>query len=210
MPSGFLPLTVVEVRRETDDAVSLLLAAKPEDADRFAFSPGQHLTLRTELDGEDLRRNYSVCAAPHEGELRVAIKRIEGGRFSSWAHSSLKAGDVIEAMAPHGHFTCAFDPARAATYAAFAAGSGITPILSLMKTALAIEPRSRFVLLYGNRSSSTIMFLEELAQLKDRFLDRLQIYHFLSEEEEEVELFNGRLRGVHHRAGSHSGRAFRP
>jgi ring-1,2-phenylacetyl-CoA epoxidase subunit PaaE len=193
MSAGFHSLTIKDVRRETDDAVSLLLELPAALSDTFRFSPGQHLTLRADLDGDDIRRNYSICAAPEDGELRVAIKRIEGGVFSTWANQTLRAGAVLEVMPPHGSFTWKFDPARAATYAAFAGGSGITPILSLLKSALNAEPKSSFILLYGNRASNGIMFLEELAALKNRFMSRLQIYHFLEDEEEEVALFNGRL-----------------
>ena len=191
--SAFHRLTIREVRREIDDAVSLQFDLPEELREAFRFSPGQHLTLRTEIDGEDVRRNYSICVAPHENELRVAVKRIGGGVFSNWANEALRPGSTIEVMAPHGSFTWNFDPAAARNYVGFAGGSGITPVLSLLKTALSVEPNSRFILLYGNRSSNTIMFLEELASLKNRFMDRLEIYHFLEEEDEEVELFNGRL-----------------
>lgn len=193
MSTGFHSLEITEVRREIADAVSLRFAVPPELADAFRFTPGQHLTLRAELGGEDVRRNYSICAAPHEGELRVAIKQVAGGVFSSWANSALAAGQRLDVMPPHGSFTWSFDPARAATYAGFAGGSGITPVLSLLKTALSEEPRSRFVLLYGNRASNSIMFLEEIAALKNRFLDRLEVYHFLEDEEDDISLFNGRL-----------------
>ena len=191
--AAFHPLRIAEVRRETSDSVSLRFELPEELRERFAFRAGQHLTLRTELDGEDVRRNYSVCVSPAEGELRVAIKQIAGGVFSNWANTALKAGEVIEVMPPHGSFTCTFDHTAGRRYVGFAGGSGITPVLSLLKTALASEPASRFTLLYGNRSTPTIMFLEELAGLKDRFLDRLEVYHFLEDEAEEVELFNGRL-----------------
>ena len=193
MSASFHPLKIADVRREIDDAVSLRFELPEELRDTFRFVPGQHLTLRTELDGEDIRRNYSICAAPHEDELRVAIKRINGGVFSTWANSALAPGDMLDVMPPHGSFTWSFDPKRAATYVGFAGGSGITPVIALLKTALVAEPESSFTLLYGNRTSSSIMFLEELAALKNRFLDRLQIYHFLSQEQEDVELFNGRL-----------------
>jgi len=193
MSSGFHTLEIAEVRREIDDAVSLCFTVPESLREAFRFHPGQHLTLRTELEGEDVRRNYSICVAPHEGELRVAIKQVRGGRFSTWANSALSAGQVMEVMPPHGSFTWTFDPQRQATYAGFAGGSGITPILSLLKTALREEPKSRFVLLYGNRASNSIMFLEEIAALKDRFLDRLQVYHFLEDEEDDITLFNGRL-----------------
>jgi ring-1,2-phenylacetyl-CoA epoxidase subunit PaaE len=193
MSAGFHSLTVADVRREIDDAVSLRFDLPSQLREAFRFSAGQHLTLRTEIDGEDIRRNYSICVAPHEDELRVAIKRIAGGQFSSWANSNIAIGDTIDVMPPHGSFTWTFDPARSATYVGFAGGSGITPILSLLKTTLLSEPRSSFTLLYGNRDSSSIMFLEELAALKNSFMDRLQIYHFLEYEEEDVDLFNGRL-----------------
>ena len=196
MSASFHPLKIADVRREIDDAVSLRFELPESLRDTFRFTPGQHLTLRAAIDGEEVRRNYSICAAPHEEELRVAIKRISGGAFSTWANQALRPGDTLDVMAPHGSFTWAFDPTRAATYAGFAGGSGITPILSLLKTALAVEPESSFTLLYGNRASNSIMFLEELAALKNRFMDRLQIYHFLEDEEEEVELFNGRLDSV--------------
>lgn len=193
MAAQFHPLRIAEVRRETPDSVSLRFDLPPELKEQFAFAAGQHLTLRRDLDGEDVRRNYSVCVSPFDGELRIAIKQIAGGVFSNWANAELKAGDVIEVMAPHGSFTWKFDPTAGRNYAAFAGGSGITPVISLLKTALATEPKSRFVLFYGNRSTVTVMFLEELAALKNRYLDRLEVYHFLEEEAEEIELFNGRL-----------------
>ena len=193
MSAGFHALKIAEVRREIDDAISLRFDLPGDLVEAFRFTPGQHLTLRADIDGEDVRRNYSICAAPHERELRVAIKQIQDGQFSTWANRTAAVGQTMEVMPPHGSFTFAFDPAQRRTYVGFAGGSGITPVLSLLKTALEIEPESQFTLLYGNRSSNTIMFLEELANLKDRFLGRLQLYHFLEEEEEEVDLFNGRL-----------------
>ncbi|HEY3811716.1 MAG TPA: 1,2-phenylacetyl-CoA epoxidase subunit PaaE [Caulobacteraceae bacterium] len=189
----FHKLKVAEVRRETADAVSLRFELPENLRERFAFRAGQHLTLRHDLAGEDVRRNYSVCVSPHENELRIAVKQIAGGVFSSFVNGTIKAGDVLEVMAPHGSFTWKFDPEARRRYVGFAGGSGITPILSLLKTALSVEPHSQFTLLYGNRSSATIMFLEELAALKNRFLDRLEVYHFLEDEAEEIELFNGRL-----------------
>src|SRR5471030_2505347 len=193
MSASFHTLRVAEVRRETPDAVSLRFELPIELREAFAFQPGQHLTLRTELAGEDLRRNYSVCVAPHEGELRIAVKQIADGVFSGWVNGALKVGDLIEVMATHGAFTWPFDPGASRRYVAFAGGSGITPIVSLLKTALAVEPKSRFMLLYGNRSAAQVMFLEELAGLKNRYMDRLEIFHFLEDEDEEVELFNGQL-----------------
>lgn len=193
MSAVFHPLKIVDVRREIDDAVSLRFALPEALREIFRFTPGQHLTLRAELEGEDLRRNYSICAAPFEHELRVAVKRIAGGRFSNWVNTALAVGDQIEVMPPHGSFTWTFRPERDGVYAGFAAGSGITPILSLLKSALTLEPTSRFDLFYANRSSASIMFLEELAALKNQFMDRLQVFHFLEDEFDEVELFNGRL-----------------
>lgn len=193
MSSGFHKLSVAEVRRETADAVSLLLEVPDGLKPLFAFRAGQHVTVKAAIDGEEVRRNYSVCVAPQDGELRIAIKAIAGGLFSNWANRTLRPGDVLEVMAPHGSFTCDFDAGRALRYVAVAGGSGITPVLSLLKTALASEPRSCFTLLYGNRDSASVMFLEQLAAIKNRFLDRVEIFHFLEDEEEEIALFNGRL-----------------
>jgi ring-1,2-phenylacetyl-CoA epoxidase subunit PaaE len=193
MSAAFHPLRIAEVRRETPDAVSLRFELPNELAHAFVFQAGQHLTVKAEIAGEEVRRNYSVCVAPHEGELRIAVKQIADGVFSNWANRALEAGAVLDVMPPHGAFTWRFDPGAARRYVAFAGGSGITPILSLLKTCLQVEPRSRFTLLYGNRSASQTMFLEELAGLKNRFMDRLQVFHFLEDEEEDVELFNGRF-----------------
>jgi ring-1,2-phenylacetyl-CoA epoxidase subunit PaaE len=193
MSIDFYPLRVAEVNRETADAVSVRLEAPADAARAFAFKAGQHLTVRHTLNGEELRRNYSLCVSPSENILKIGIKRIGGGAFSTWANEELKVGDTLDVMAPHGSFTWAFDAGAARRYAAFAGGSGITPILSLIKTALEIEPHSRFTLFYGNRASAGIMFLEEIAGLKDRYIDRLSVFHFLEDEEEEIALFNGRL-----------------
>ncbi len=193
MSAAFHKLRIAEVRRETPDAVSLRFDLPDELAGAFAFRSGQHLTVKAEIAGEEVRRNYSVCVAPHERELRIAVKEIAGGVFSNWANSRLAAGDVLEVMAPHGTFTWRFEPDAARRYVAFAGGSGITPVVSLLKTALEVEPASRFTLIYGNRSAAQVMFLEELAGLKNRYMDRLEVFHFLEEEEEEAEIFNGRL-----------------
>ena len=193
MSIDFHKLRVAEVKRETPDSVSIRFEAPENLKDVFGFRAGQHLTLRREIGGEEVRRNYSLCVTPTEGVLKVAVKQMPGGLFSSWANSDLKPGEIVDVMAPHGSFCWDFDPKASRAYVAFAGGSGITPILSLMKTALETEPRSRFTLLYGNRTSTGVMFLEELAGLKDRYLDRLQVFHFLEDEEEEIDLFNGRL-----------------
>lgn len=189
----FHNLRVLDVRPETRDAITVTLAPDPAEIAAFTFKPGQHLTLRALIGGADVRRNYSLFTTPADGALRVAIKRVEGGLFSTWASGMLKAGDAIEAQPPHGSFTWNFDPAHRHIYVAFAGGSGITPILSLIATGLATEPQSQFLLLYGNRTSTSVMFLEDLAALKDLHLSRLQVYHFLTAEADDIELFNGRL-----------------
>jgi ring-1,2-phenylacetyl-CoA epoxidase subunit PaaE len=189
----FHKLRVAEVKRETPDAVSVRFHLPEELRETFAFRAGQHLTFRREFRGEEVRRNYSVCVSPAEGMLKIGVKKIAGGVFSGWVNDELKAGDELEVMAPHGSFCWNFDPAARREYVGFAGGSGITPVLSLLKTALSNEPHSRFTLFYGNRNSMGVMFLEEIAALKDSYLDRLSVYHFLEEEEEEIDLFNGRL-----------------
>ena len=189
----FHRLKIAEVRRETPDSVSIRFEIPQDLQPDFVFEAGQHLTLRTELGGEDLRRNYSVCVAPHENELRIAVKAMPGGRFSVWANQVLDAGDALEVLPPMGRFVLPETASAAPYYVALAGGSGITPVLSILKTSLSENPHSRFTLLYGNRDTASIMFLEELAGLKNRYLDRLEVYHFLEHEAEEIELFNGRL-----------------
>lgn len=193
MSHEFHRLRVAEVKRETPDAVSVRFELPDTLREAFAFRAGQHLTFRREIGGEEVRRNYSVCVAPSEGLLKIGVKKIAGGAFSSWVNDELKAGDELDVMAPHGSFCWNFDAGARREYVGFAGGSGITPVLSLMKTALAMEPHSRFTLFYGNRNSIGVMFLDEIADLKDRYLDRLSVFHFLEDEEEEIDLFNGRL-----------------
>ena len=193
MTPKFHPLTIAEVRRETPEAISLRFDVPAELADDYRFVQGQHLTLKANVGGEELRRSYSICAGVDDGELRVAIKKIGGGRFSTWANASIKAGDVIEVMTPEGRFHTELDAANARHYVAFAAGSGITPILSLIKTTLRAEPASRFTLIYGNQRQGSVIFSETLEDLKDRYMTRFTMYHVFSREEQDVELFNGRL-----------------
>ncbi|UPT63561.1 MAG: 2Fe-2S iron-sulfur cluster-binding protein [Hyphomonadaceae bacterium JAD_PAG50586_4] len=193
MTHEFHRLRVAEVKRETPDAVSVRFELPEGLRETFAFKAGQHLTFRREIGGEEVRRNYSVCVAPSEGLLKIGVKKIAGGAFSSWVNDALKPGDELDVMAPHGSFCWNFDADARREYVGFAGGSGITPVLSLMKTALAMEPLSRFNLFYGNRNSIGVMFLDEIADLKDRYLDRLSVFHFLEDEEEEIDLFNGRL-----------------
>ncbi|MBI1238589.1 MAG: 2Fe-2S iron-sulfur cluster binding domain-containing protein [Alphaproteobacteria bacterium] len=196
MPSAFHSLTIDDVRHETPDSISVRFAVPDALAARFTFKAGQHLTLRAAIAGAELRRNYSVCVASGAGEMRIAIKRIAGGAFSSWALETLRPGMALDVMPPHGTFTLEPDPARAGRYLGIAGGSGITPIKSVIETVLTAEPLSRFTLFYGNRDSRSILFLEDLAALKNRFMGRFALYHFLEAEiDEEAPLFNGRLDG---------------
>jgi ring-1,2-phenylacetyl-CoA epoxidase subunit PaaE len=189
----FHPLQVEAVERLTDDAVAITFEVPDELRDDYAFEAGQHLTVRTHVGGEEVRRNYSICAPAGSGRLRVAVKRLDGGAFSAFATSGLKPGDSIDVMTPTGRFHVPLDPANAKHYCAFAAGSGITPVISIVASALEVEPASTFTLVYGNRNTSSIMFLEELADLKDRYPTRFRMINVLSREPQEVELFSGRL-----------------
>jgi ring-1,2-phenylacetyl-CoA epoxidase subunit PaaE len=189
----FHPLQVAALDRLTEDAVAITFEVPEALRADYDFTAGQHLTVRLDLDGEEVRRNYSICAPAGSGRLRVAVKRLPGGAFSGHANDALRAGDVVDVMTPTGRFTVEPDPTLARHFAAIAAGSGITPVLSLIATVLAGEPDSRFTLLYGNRTSRSVMFLEELADLKDRYPDRFTLVHVLSREPQEVELCSGRL-----------------
>jgi ring-1,2-phenylacetyl-CoA epoxidase subunit PaaE len=193
MAEHFHALRVLEIVPETNEANSIRFEIPPELRDRFAFKAGQHLTLRAMLNGEEVRRNYSLCTAPAENDWLVTVKRIGGGLFSNWVGDALKAGDTLDVMPPHGSFTTEFDAAKSRHLVGVAGGSGITPVMSLIKTLLREEPQSRFTLLYGNRDSSSVIFLEALAALKDKHLGRLEIYHFLDQEEQDIALFNGML-----------------
>ena len=193
MSVRFHTLTVAEIVAETAEANSIRFEIPAELRDDFAFSAGQHLTLRATINGEDVRRNYSLCTAPAESDWMVTVKRIGGGLFSNWVGDQLKAGDTVDVMVPHGSFTTSYDAGNSRHLVAIAGGSGITPIMSLIKTLLREEPLSRFTLLYGNRDSSSVIFLEALAALKDKHLGRFEIYHFLDQEEQDIDLFNGML-----------------
>jgi len=193
MSVHFHRLKVAEIVPETADAYSIRFHIPPELREAFAFKAGQHLTLRATINGEEVRRNYSLCTAPAERDWMVTVKRIGGGLFSNWVGDSLEPGDTVDVMVPHGSFTTDFDPARSRHLVGIAGGSGITPVMSLIKTLLREEPKSRFTLLYGNRDSSSVIFLETLAGLKDKHLGRFEIYHFLDQEEQDIELFNGML-----------------
>jgi ring-1,2-phenylacetyl-CoA epoxidase subunit PaaE len=193
MAEHFHALRIAEIIPETNEANSLRFEIPPELRDKFAFRAGQHLTLRATLNGEEVRRNYSLCTAPDSDDWLVTVKRIGGGLFSNWVGDELKPGDTIDVMAPHGSFTTEFAPTNKRHLVGIAGGSGITPVMSLVQTLLKYEPESRFTLLYGNRDSSSVIFLEALAGLKDKHLGRFEIYHFLDAEEQDIELFNGML-----------------
>ena len=191
--SKFHRLAVAGVARETRDAVAITFAVPEALAPSFRFVAGQHLTLRADIGGEDVRRSYSICSGVKDGTLRIAVKRNPGGVFSAWANDTLKAGDTLEVMPPMGHFNVPLEPSSRRHYAGFAAGSGITPLLSIVKTTLETEPQSQFTLFYGNRASGTVMFKEELAALKDTNLARLNLVHVLSREAQDIELLHGRI-----------------
>lgn len=191
--SKFHTLQVASVRRETRDALAVTFAVPDELAGTFRYVQGQHLTLRTRIDGADVRRSYSICSAVQDGTLRIAIKRIAGGLFSNWANEKLVPGMALEVLPPSGHFGVPLSPDNEKHYVAFAAGSGITPILSIVKTTLMAEPKSRFTLFYGNRASSAVIFKEELEDLKDLYLPRFNLAFILSREQQDVDLFNGRI-----------------
>ena len=189
----FFRLEVADIRRETRDAVVVTLAPRAEDLAAFDFTQGQYLTFRRSFEDEELRRSYSICAGKDEGVLRVGIKRVDGGAFSTWANEELKAGDILEAMPPMGAFHTPLRPEEGRHYLGFAGGSGITPVLSLIKTTLAREPKSRFTLVYGNRSVNSIMFREELEDIKNVHLGRFNVIHVLESDAQDVDLFSGRI-----------------
>ncbi|HEX3350620.1 MAG TPA: 1,2-phenylacetyl-CoA epoxidase subunit PaaE [Acetobacteraceae bacterium] len=192
-PTRFHALRIAEVTRETPDAVSLAFEIPPDLRDAFTFAPGQYLTLRATIGGEEVRRSYSICSGLDDGELRVAIKHVPDGAFSAHANTALRPGDTIDVMPPDGRFGVPIAAGAARVLVGIAAGSGITPILSILKTVLARETHSRFILFYGSRMTGGIMFRETLEDLKDRFLDRFSVVHVLSREEQDVAILNGRL-----------------
>ena len=201
----FTPLTVAAVDELTDDSVAVAFAVPPQLREAFAFQPGQHLTIRRLTEGGEIRRSYSICSPPsllsERGEVRIGVRAVVGGEFSGFATKQLRAGDVIEVLPPLGHFGRSLS--ASGHFAAIAAGSGITPVLSLLATAL---PRGdRFTLLYGNRRAGTVMFAEELSDLKDRYPDRFHLVHVLSREPQLSPLLSGRLDGDRLRAILDSG-----
>ncbi len=191
--AAFHELEVAAVRRLTDDAIEVAFDVPPELADDYHYAPGQYIALRTSVAGEEVRRSYSICQAPVPGQLRVGIKRDLGGLFSTWAIDELRPGMRLGVMVPEGTFTSRVVLDRPAHYAAIAAGSGITPVLALIESTLRADPRNRFSLVYSNRTAMDTMFVDELADLKDRYPDRLALYHVLTRERRSSELLSGRL-----------------
>lgn len=193
----FHSLRIREVRPETADAVSVSFEVPPELREQYRFTQGQFVTLKAHVDGEETRRSYSICVGvtdyDRDGELRIGIKRVRGGRFSNFAFDTLQAGHSIEVMTPDGRFFTHLNAEQGKQYVAFAGGSGITPVLAIVKTTLELEPRSTFTLVYGNRSVDAIMFAEELEDLKNRYMNRFVLYNVLSDDMQDVDLFNGVL-----------------
>ncbi|MDQ6680038.1 MAG: phenylacetate-CoA oxygenase/reductase subunit PaaK [Pseudomonadota bacterium] len=193
MSLHFHPLRVRSVRPDTDEAVIVSFDVPAAVADEFRFNHGQHLTVRHQLDGIEHRRSYSICAGSGDGELRVGVRKVPGGVFSTWINERLQPGDTLQVMAPEGRFFVPLAPRLARHYLGIAGGSGITPILSIMKTVLAAEPLSRFTLIYANRRQRSTMFMEELEDLKNRYLTRLVLHLVFSQEQMELPLNSGRL-----------------
>lgn len=187
----FFPLTVTNITQTIRDAVVVTLNP-PKDAD-FSFQQGQYLTFKRDFDGQELRRSYSICTGLDDGTLQVGIKRVEGGAFSSWANDHLRPGDTLHAMQPKGRFTTPLCETHAHHYLGFAGGSGITPVLSILRSVMTREPHSRFTLVYANRAVNTIMFRAELEDLKNTYMGRINIIHVLETDAQDIDLFTGRV-----------------
>ena len=190
---AFHELRVTEVTELTEDSVAITLDIPADLTDTFRYLPGQHVTVRSMIDGEDVRRSYSICASVNTSKLRVGVKKLPGGVFSTFATGALRAGDILEVMSPVGEFTIDLDPTKARRAVAIVAGSGITPVLSLISSSLESEPESSWTLIFGNRTANTVMFLDELEGLKDRFHPRFQLFHILSREGSDIPLLSGRI-----------------
>lgn len=193
MRPKFHPLIVSDIRRETADCVSVAFQIPTELKEAYLFTPGQYLTLRATINGEDIRRSYSISSGINDGECRVAIKKVEDGVFSTWANESLNKGDEMQVMMPMGNFTTPIAPDQKKHYLLFAAGSGITPVISIAKSVLETEKESEVSLIYGNRWFSSIIFRDQLEDMKDKYLGRFRVFHVLSAEPNDIELFHGRI-----------------
>lgn len=189
----FYSIPVKDIYKETDDCSVITFDIPKNLRENFAFRQGQHLTLKAMINGQDTRRSYSLCSSPLEGNWQVAVKEIPGGAFSTYVNRELKRGDMLELMAPSGTFGVDVDTERAKNYLFFAAGSGITPVLSMIKAHLASEPHATCKLFYVNRTAKSIIFKEELEQLRNQYFGRLEIYYFLTNERRDIELLNGRF-----------------
>lgn len=193
MAVHFHKLRVKEVRRETPDCVSIAFNVPETLREDFLFEQGQNITIKKEIEGEEIRRSYSICSAPFENELRVAVKMVDGGKFSSFANALLKPGDELDVLPPTGKFNTKLQSTNSKRYLAFAAGSGITPVISIIKTTLQTEPASQFTLVFGNRGRSTIIFFEELEGLKNKYLNRFNFINILSREKTDAPINSGRI-----------------
>lgn len=191
--SDFFSLKVKDIYKETEDTSVVTFDIPVELHDKFKFRQGQHLTLKAIIKNEDVRRSYSLCSSPNENQWQVAVKKISGGKFSTYINEKLKTGDIIEVMPPSGTFGVETKPEEAKNYLFFAAGSGITPVSSMIKTHLAAEPNATCKLFYVNKTAKSIIFKEELEQLRNKYFGRLEIYYFLTKERRDIELFNGRF-----------------
>lgn len=189
----FFNIKVADIYKETKDTVVISFDIPDNLKEKFKYNQGQHLTLRKEINGEDIRRNYSLCSSPIDNEWKVAVKTIREGVFSNYAFNTLKKGDELEVMPPHGEFYVECDPKSSKNYIAFAAGSGITPMLSIIKTHLHKEPNCTFKLFYLNRTVKSIIFKEEIEQLKNEFFGRFQVFYFLTKEQRDIPFLNGRF-----------------
>lgn len=193
MTPKFHALKVKDVRRETEDTVSIAFEVPTDVNGDYNYDAGQYLTLKTDIDGEEVRRSYSICTAPYENELRVAVKKVEGGKFSTFANEVLKTGDTLDVMTPMGQFTTQIVPENEKNYVFYAAGSGITPVIAMVKQILKKEPHSTVTLFYGNKGFSSIIFRDEIEGIKNQYIDRLRLVHILSRENMGVALNYGRI-----------------
>lgn len=193
MSTSFHPLTIKCINRETPECVSVSFHVPEELKDTFRFKQGQYLTFKSKDGQEEIRRSYSICASPCEDELKVAVKKISDGVFSSYINDIAKEGDVLEVMPPQGNFFTELNENHQKTYVAFVAGSGITPVISIIKSVLKNEANSQFILIYGNRNKASIIFKEEIEALKNRFMQRLSVYHILSREMADADILSGRI-----------------
>ena len=193
MAAHFHQLRVNDVRRETAGCISIAFEIPASLQKEFSFIQGQNITIKALVDGEEIRRSYSICSSPLDGELRIAIKKVPDGKFSTWAHQTISKGSLLTVLPPGGKFYAALKADNIKHYMAFAAGSGITPLLSIIKTTLATEPGSRFTLVYGNKSRSSIIFKEALDALKNKFLSRFSVHHILSREKTDSPFSHGRI-----------------